>query len=154
MTWGNDPAVVAPIVEMMMQSRQAVVNYMTPLGLHHCVESVEVGRIGDRALHRAGIGSEVGHSGVERFLLGLAGQLVPGATEVGAGAGRIGDPDHRLRTAQHALGLGGGFLHQALDQVEIVDVAMDDLAGLCGLRELGLGRPARPDAGRSPRPPR
>jgi len=35
MTWGNEPAVVKPIVTMMMQSRQAVVNYMTPLGLHH-----------------------------------------------------------------------------------------------------------------------
>jgi len=35
MTWGNDPALVAPIVGMMMESRQAVVNYMTPLGLHH-----------------------------------------------------------------------------------------------------------------------
>jgi alpha-glucuronidase len=35
MTWGNDPAVVAPVVEMMMGSRQAVVDYMTPLGLHH-----------------------------------------------------------------------------------------------------------------------
>jgi alpha-glucuronidase len=35
MTWGNEPAVVEPIVGMMMQSRQAVVNYMTPLGLHH-----------------------------------------------------------------------------------------------------------------------
>jgi alpha-glucuronidase len=35
MTWGNAPAVVEPVVEMMMGSRQAVVNYMTPLGLHH-----------------------------------------------------------------------------------------------------------------------
>ena len=35
MTWGNDPTVVKPVVAMMMQSRQAVVNYMTPLGLHH-----------------------------------------------------------------------------------------------------------------------
>lgn len=35
MTWGNDPAVVQPVVGMMMESRQAVVNYMTPLGLHH-----------------------------------------------------------------------------------------------------------------------
>jgi len=34
-TWGEDPAVVEPILAMMMQSRQAVVNYMTPLGLHH-----------------------------------------------------------------------------------------------------------------------
>src|SRR6202163_2319434 len=38
------------------------------LGLHRRVESVEVGLIGDRALHRAGIGPEVGHSGVERSL--------------------------------------------------------------------------------------
>ena len=35
MTWGNAPAVVEPIVTMMMGSREAVVNYMTPLGLHH-----------------------------------------------------------------------------------------------------------------------
>lgn len=35
MTWGNDPAVVEPIVAMMMQSREAVVDYMTPLGLAH-----------------------------------------------------------------------------------------------------------------------
>jgi alpha-glucuronidase len=35
MTWGNDPTIVRPIVGMMMGSRQAVVDYMTPLGLHH-----------------------------------------------------------------------------------------------------------------------
>ena len=35
MTWGNDPRLVRPIVAMMMQSRQAVVDYMTPLGLAH-----------------------------------------------------------------------------------------------------------------------
>jgi len=35
MTWGNDPALVEPIVAMMMDSRQAVVDYMTPLGLAH-----------------------------------------------------------------------------------------------------------------------
>jgi alpha-glucuronidase len=35
MTWSNDPAVVEPIVAMMMESREAVVNYMTPLGLGH-----------------------------------------------------------------------------------------------------------------------
>src|SRR5450830_465369 len=38
------------------------------LGLHRRVESVEVGQIGDRALHRAGIGPKFGDSGVERFL--------------------------------------------------------------------------------------
>ena len=35
MTWGNDPALVEPIVGLMMGSRQAVVDYMTPLGLAH-----------------------------------------------------------------------------------------------------------------------
>jgi alpha-glucuronidase len=35
MTWGSDPAVTGPIVQMMMQSRAAVVDYMTPLGLGH-----------------------------------------------------------------------------------------------------------------------
>ena len=35
MTWGNDPRVVKPIVAMMMGSRQATVDLMTPLGLAH-----------------------------------------------------------------------------------------------------------------------
>lgn len=35
MTWGNQPRLVATIVGMMMGSRQAVVDYMTPLGLAH-----------------------------------------------------------------------------------------------------------------------
>ena len=35
MTFSNDPAVVRPVVQMMMASREAVVNYMTPLGLAH-----------------------------------------------------------------------------------------------------------------------
>ena len=35
MTWSRDPAVVATIRSIMMGSREAVVNYMTPLGLVH-----------------------------------------------------------------------------------------------------------------------
>ena len=35
MTFSNDPRFVGPAVEMMMGSREAVVDYMTPLGLHH-----------------------------------------------------------------------------------------------------------------------
>ena len=35
MTFGNDPALVEPVLGMMMASHQAVVDYMTPLGLHH-----------------------------------------------------------------------------------------------------------------------
>jgi alpha-glucuronidase len=39
MTWGNDPRVVAQVVRMMMKSREAVVDYMTPLGLAHQMAS-------------------------------------------------------------------------------------------------------------------
>lgn len=35
MTWGNDPKLVRPVVAMMMSSRQAAVDTMTPLGLAH-----------------------------------------------------------------------------------------------------------------------
>jgi len=35
MTFSNDPAFVKPVMEMMMGSREAVVDYMTPLGLAH-----------------------------------------------------------------------------------------------------------------------
>jgi len=34
-TFSNDPVVVGPVTTMMMGSRQALVNYMTPLGLAH-----------------------------------------------------------------------------------------------------------------------
>jgi alpha-glucuronidase len=34
-TFNNDPAFLEPVVEMMMASREAVVDYMTPLGLTH-----------------------------------------------------------------------------------------------------------------------
>ncbi|WP_425480193.1 alpha-glucuronidase family glycosyl hydrolase [Dyella monticola] len=35
MTFTNNPAFVKPVVDMMMGSREAAVDYMTPLGLHH-----------------------------------------------------------------------------------------------------------------------
>jgi alpha-glucuronidase len=35
MTFSRDPAVTGPVVDMMMASHEAVVDYMTPLGLHH-----------------------------------------------------------------------------------------------------------------------
>jgi alpha-glucuronidase len=35
MTFSTDPEFVAPVVSMMMGSREAAVDYMTPLGLHH-----------------------------------------------------------------------------------------------------------------------
>jgi len=34
-TFSNDAAVIAPVKRMMLGSRQAAVDYMTPLGLHH-----------------------------------------------------------------------------------------------------------------------
>ncbi len=39
MTFGNDPAFVEPVVAMMMGSHQAVVDYMTPLGLTHLMDT-------------------------------------------------------------------------------------------------------------------
>ena len=38
-TFSNEPAVVQPVTDMMMGSRQAVVDYMTPLGLVHVMAS-------------------------------------------------------------------------------------------------------------------
>ena len=38
-TFSNDPVVVEPVVEMMMMSRQTLVDYMTPLGLAHIMAS-------------------------------------------------------------------------------------------------------------------
>jgi alpha-glucuronidase len=38
-TFTPDPAFVKPVEDMMMISREAVVNYMTPLGLHHQMAS-------------------------------------------------------------------------------------------------------------------
>jgi alpha-glucuronidase len=35
MTFSSDPRVVQPVTAMLLASREAVVNYMTPLGLHH-----------------------------------------------------------------------------------------------------------------------
>ena len=35
MTFTADPGFLAPVKEMMLESREAVVNYMMPLGLHH-----------------------------------------------------------------------------------------------------------------------
>lgn len=35
LTFGNDPAVVAPVSAMLLASRETVVNYSMPLGLHH-----------------------------------------------------------------------------------------------------------------------
>jgi alpha-glucuronidase len=35
LTFGNDEALVAPVKGMMLGSREAAVDYMTPLGLHH-----------------------------------------------------------------------------------------------------------------------
>ncbi|WP_304201610.1 alpha-glucuronidase family glycosyl hydrolase [Flavobacterium alvei] len=39
MTFSNDETFVNPIKEMMLKSREAVVNYMTPLGLHHIMNT-------------------------------------------------------------------------------------------------------------------
>ncbi len=38
MTFSNDAEFIEPVVRMMIGSREAVVDYMTPLGLHHLME--------------------------------------------------------------------------------------------------------------------
>ena len=38
-TFSNDENFIKPVKEMMIQSREAVVNYMTPLGLHHIMDT-------------------------------------------------------------------------------------------------------------------
>ena len=38
-TYSNDPAFISPLKEMMLESREAVVNYMNPLGLHHIFDT-------------------------------------------------------------------------------------------------------------------
>ena len=39
MTFSNDAQFVQPVLAMMMASREAVVDYMTPLGLHHLMDT-------------------------------------------------------------------------------------------------------------------
>lgn len=39
MTFSNNENFVNPVKEMMLKSREAVVNYMTPLGLHHIMDT-------------------------------------------------------------------------------------------------------------------
>ncbi|HEU4780110.1 MAG TPA: alpha-glucuronidase family glycosyl hydrolase [Steroidobacteraceae bacterium] len=39
MTFSNEPAFIEPVVAMMMGSREAVVDYMMPLGLHHLFDT-------------------------------------------------------------------------------------------------------------------
>ncbi|WP_088340323.1 alpha-glucuronidase family glycosyl hydrolase [Robiginitalea sediminis] len=39
MTIGNDPQVLGPLLEIMLRSREAVVHYMMPLGLHHLFDT-------------------------------------------------------------------------------------------------------------------
>ncbi|MFA9192636.1 alpha-glucuronidase family glycosyl hydrolase [Flavobacterium sp. FZUC8N2.13] len=39
MTFSNEENFIKPVKEMMLESREAVVNYMTPLGLHHIMDT-------------------------------------------------------------------------------------------------------------------
>jgi alpha-glucuronidase len=39
MTFTNDKRFIEPVKEMLLNSREAVVNYMTPLGLHHIMDT-------------------------------------------------------------------------------------------------------------------
>lgn len=39
MTFSNEDNFIKPVKEMMLESREAIVNYMTPLGLHHIMDT-------------------------------------------------------------------------------------------------------------------
>lgn len=39
MTFSNEENFIKPVKEMMLESREAVVNYMTPIGLHHIMDT-------------------------------------------------------------------------------------------------------------------
>ncbi|MEL1242078.1 alpha-glucuronidase family glycosyl hydrolase [Flavobacterium flavipallidum] len=39
MTFSNEENFIKPVKEMMLESREAIVNYMTPLGLHHIMDT-------------------------------------------------------------------------------------------------------------------
>jgi hypothetical protein len=89
---------------------------VSALGLHRRVESVEVVEIGDRALHRAGVGPEVGRSGVERFLPAAEdedeGALLDEALRRGAADASSAAGDHGGLSTQsgHAIELTHKFL--------------------------------------------
>jgi alpha-glucuronidase len=109
MTFTNDEAFLKPVGTMMLRSREAVVDYMTPLGLHHLMARghhygpgpwVEGGPRADWAsvyYHRAtreGVGFDRTENGSD-----AVSQYAPGAAEIFADRERI--PEELLLWFHH-----------------------------------------------------
>ncbi len=76
------------------------------LGLHRRVEPVEIGLIGDRALHGAGLGAKLGQGRVERVL--------PAAEDEDEGAFLDETPGRGTADAGGAAGDHGGLAIQSV----------------------------------------
>jgi hypothetical protein len=124
------------------------------LGLHRRVESVEVGQIGDRAPHRAGIGPEVGYSRVERFLSAAEdedeGAFIDEALCCGAAdAGSAARDDCNL-----TLKLSHNFSFRGVGTAsapENLDISPRTSGVECGSAHIGGAKSIRPDDRRQPR---
>jgi hypothetical protein len=124
------------------------------LGLYRRVESVEVGLIRDRALHRAGVGPKLGHSRVECFLSAAEdedeGALVDealccGAADAGGAAG-----DHSGLSIQSVHVMHPSFRRQEFSAVqgrspESPDVGSPKSGGECGITHIGGAKTIHPD---------
>ncbi len=149
MTFTPDPEVVGPIVEMMMASREAAVNYMTPLGLHHLMARghhygpgpwVDDGPRADWTsvyYHRAdrdGIGFDRTASGSN-----AVGQYAPEVAARYGDLARVPEPlllwfhhvpwDHRMASGRTLWNELVGRYSQGVDQVQAMQATWDGLRG-------------------------
>ena len=110
-TLSNDPAVVTPVTAMMMNSRQTLVDYMTPLGLAHIMAST----------HHYGPGpwvndlsrpewNPVYYHKADATGIGFD-RTATGSNAVAAvlchGSGQACEPEHRARRSAAVLPQGG-----------------------------------------------
>lgn len=149
MTFAPDPAVVAPIVEMMMASREAAVNYMTPLGLHHLMARghhygpgpwVDGGPRADWTsvyYHRA----DRDGIGFDRTVRGsnAVGQYAPEVAALYGDLARVPEPlllwfhhvpwDHRMASGKTLWNALVGRYSQGVDQVQAMQGTWASLRG-------------------------
>jgi len=149
MTFAPEPEVVRPIVEMMMASREAAVNYMTPLGLHHLMARghhygpgpwVDGGPRADWTsvyYHRAdrdGIGFDRTAGGSN-----AVGQYAPGVAAMYGDLARVPEPlllwfhhvpwDHRMASGRKLWNELVGRYAQGVGQVQAMQATWEGLRG-------------------------
>ncbi|MGQ0647221.1 MAG: alpha-glucuronidase family glycosyl hydrolase [Gemmatimonadaceae bacterium] len=89
-TLSNDPSVVVPVTQMMMGSREALVNYMTPLGLHHIMARGHHYGPGPWVSGGRADWTSVYYHRADTLALGFD-RTMTGSRAVGQYAGRVGD---------------------------------------------------------------